>query len=260
MLTGQNGNALFLILIAVALFAALSYALTQSTRGGGNIDREEQMIAQAVSEQCSASIDYAVNKLTLILGCSTDDINYDIDSDAVDKSCHVYEPEGGGAIPCGTDSGECDLAALDVGEKCENADIVYAGELSEARLYTTAADRGIFQWSNGGVTTATSPSDGRANTDILVNIGGPGAPYAAANACHGLPGGEWYLPAENELNVLYTHREAIGGFDTSGTDPDGYYWSSTQVNSYSARDVRFSNGSPFGRFINEDRSVRCVRR
>lgn len=260
-MTCQRGSALFLILIAVALFAALSYAVTHSSRAGGNIDREEQKLDQAVSAQCNASVDYAVNKLRLIADCPESDINYDIDDTTPgDKSCHVFEPEGGGAVPCGAylDDGNCVLETLALGEKCEDADIVYAGELAGTRLYTTAADQGDFTWNNGSgdwtITGVTSTTDGKANTDTLVALSDIGAPYKAANACRGL-GSEWYLPAYEELNVLYTNRAAIGGFN------DGRYWSSWERNHYNARHQRFTDGGHnmyLGK--NENYSVRCVRR
>jgi len=265
----QSGNALFLILIAVALFAALSYAVTQSGRGNAGIEREQQMIDQAVSEQCNASVDYAVNKLKIIVGCDTSEISYELAdgtnpnaSAPADERCHVFRAAGAGAIPCGAylDDNSCDLAALALGEKCPDADIIYAGTSGGNRIYTTAADQGQFTWNNGStdytVTGATSTTDGKANTDTLVGLSDAGAPYAAANACRGL-GSEWYLPAKDELNVLYTNHIAIGGFDISGA----YYWSSSEGGSTNAWMQRFSDGYQIYFTVKADaRPVRCARR
>ena len=55
--TAEKGNVLFLILIAVALFAALSYAVTQSSRsGGGDANNETSLINSAQVTQYPASV------------------------------------------------------------------------------------------------------------------------------------------------------------------------------------------------------------
>lgn len=110
----QSGNALFLILIAVALFAALSYAVTQSGRGGGNIDRENTEIAASQITQYAELISQSVLRLRLINGCTESELNFNFDSDGdgnvnndagdsynnpnspTDLSCHVFHPNGGG--------------------------------------------------------------------------------------------------------------------------------------------------------------------
>jgi hypothetical protein len=56
----QAGNVLFLILMAVALFAALSYAVTQSTRGGGNADKEIQAVDVSILLQQGAAIESGI--------------------------------------------------------------------------------------------------------------------------------------------------------------------------------------------------------
>ena len=61
-----KGNALFLILIAVALFAALSYAVTQSGRGGSGIDREQADILAAQIMNQVAAIQAQIQRLEII--------------------------------------------------------------------------------------------------------------------------------------------------------------------------------------------------
>ena len=62
----QNGNALFLILIAVALFAALSYAVTNSGRGGSGIDKETAEIEAAQIIQEVGRFRNAIMRLEII--------------------------------------------------------------------------------------------------------------------------------------------------------------------------------------------------
>tara|TARA_B100000686_G_C16783272_1_gene973437 strand:- start:2209 stop:2925 length:717 start_codon:yes stop_codon:yes gene_type:complete len=72
---GEAGNALFLILIAVALFAALSYAVTSSGRGGSGIDREEAELKLAEVHNYISSIQTGVQRL-LLRGCRPEQLDF----------------------------------------------------------------------------------------------------------------------------------------------------------------------------------------
>jgi hypothetical protein len=81
--------------------------------------------------------------------------------------------------------------------------------------------------------------------------------YAAKLDAHGHK--DWRAPTKSELNVLYNNRAAIGGFDESGSDPAGWYWSSSQGTNGDAWAQRFSDGYQYNYFKNYDSSLRCVR-
>jgi hypothetical protein len=96
----EKGNVLFLILIAVALFAALSYAVTQSTRsGGGSGDNETALINSAQITQYPASVRTAVVRM-IIGGTDMTNLEFNAPSDYADltsPAVGVFHPQGGGA-------------------------------------------------------------------------------------------------------------------------------------------------------------------
>lgn len=118
----ERGNVLFLILIAVALFAALSYVVTQSTRSGsGSIDREAAQLAAADAASYLGEIRRAVATL-LIRGCQEGQITFEESgfrggangpyaggvemlpaganpNAPTDKRCHIFHPNGGAVAP-----------------------------------------------------------------------------------------------------------------------------------------------------------------
>lgn len=118
-LFSKRGNALFLILIAVALFAALSYAVTQSSRGGGSIDREQAELISARVSSFYGAIQHAITRMMVINGCTDIQISFEnsvyyqgtgaggglahpIDGNGnapTDNRCSVFETAGGGVSP-----------------------------------------------------------------------------------------------------------------------------------------------------------------
>ncbi len=98
----QSGNALFLILIAVALFAALSYAITQSGRGGGNISKEQAVISASQLTQYAASIHTAVQRM-IISGINPSSICYGTHLTAsyncdAPPQYRLFDANGGGVV------------------------------------------------------------------------------------------------------------------------------------------------------------------
>ena len=114
---GQQGNVLFLILIAVALFAALSYAVTQSTRsGGGDASNEKSLVSSAAMTQYPAAIKTSILRMTVSNGVDLANLNFVKPADSTNYNAlvptatatsstapelrttnAVFHPEGGGA-------------------------------------------------------------------------------------------------------------------------------------------------------------------
>jgi len=93
------------------------------------------------------------------------------------------------------------------------------------------------RWGLYGVSSATSYSDGAANTNAII---ASNPPPSAANTCalkttQGYD--DWFLPALNQLMSLYNQRLIIGGFI------QGKYWSSTYWGSNQAYYRDFTDGN-----------------
>lgn len=191
-----------------------------------------------------------------------------------------------GPLPESSDPTGCP----NIGDTCSDGSI-YAGLSPDASLpmYTTPADApGTYAWNNGNSSgyvdttmvnctdgspgTASSCQTGEANTAILIaedsdsGVGGV-QPHQAAAYCDGLSAhgySDWYLPAQDELNVLYTNKNtgALNGtFNETGSWPAGYYWSSSEDNNGNARNQRFSDGNQSSSGNKSDGlAVRCVRK
>ena len=158
----------------------------------------------------------------------------------------IGDPANGGVIAC-------------LGGGLNN---LVAGSFDSAQAFNPGIVWGGAGTAIGG--TAQSDTDGATNTTAIVTALGAGTNYAAglcqAYATTVVTGGynTWFLPANTQLNCLYTNAVAIGNFDLTS---NSYYWSSTEFAGIPTGDAWFQGfdrgnqgsgikDSPFG--------ARCV--
>ena len=121
----------------------------------------------------------------------------------------------------------------------------------------------VCQWKTTRTTTAgtTSLVDGYSNTyGPMDNAEHPAGNWTATRTINGFS--DWYLPAKDELNVLYVND----GGATNTTLPAGegfvavFYWSSTESSATNACFQNFSDGNQGNNFKTFSLRIRAVRR
>ncbi len=222
----ESGNVLFLILIAVALFAALSYAVTSSSRsGGGDANNETNLISSATVTQYPASVRTAILRMQVSGGVDTADLEFNPPS--AFGSCSnsnvrcVFHPSGGGATFVS--------APADVMDDGQPGEWTFNGDFEIINVGTTtsgsAAGNEIIAFLPGikqGVCT-------RINSELGIT----GIPDTGADVSGADPGTEGYMRIMDEtVDYATTNDITIGtGGDANVAALDGQAYGCFQNNS-----------------------------
>jgi hypothetical protein len=133
---------------------------------------------------------------------------------------------------------------IELGSEYQGGIIFYLDGTGQHGLVAAKTDQSITDpWYNGNfvTTNALSPTDGKANTELIVKAQGNTGVYAA-KICRDYKGGGysgWFLPSKDQLNILYQNRHLLDNF------ADQIYWSSTEYDIGSAWVQDFTNGDQY---------------
>jgi len=142
----------------------------------------------------------------------------------------------------------------DIGDVCSDGSI-FAGDTN---LYVTDVNQSTAsRWKNSSGTNDINPdsnSNGQSNHDNRLGILSDFPAFSLCESLNRHTNTDWYLPAKDELNILYTNKAAIGGFTAD------VYWSSTEDNINNSWFQFFGNGNQSVDPKTSFYDVRCVRR
>lgn len=177
-----------------------------------------------------------------------------------DGRSNVIEISGSAPAPTPPDPNSC--VGKSVNDECRGGIIFETDGVNGLIVSNTNVpdNSTVLEWGCSGtsISGAQSDTDGAANTAAIV--AGCNDTPIAAKACNnysvtsgGMTYDNWYLPAKNELAVLYTKRTQSNINITSG-----FYWSSTEFDEFGAWFQSFSNSNPFSNLKGVAYDVRCI--
>ena len=157
------------------------------------------------------------------------------------------------------------LKVFTIGDHYQGGIIFFVDQTGKHGLIASPNDQTTekVMWGNNGVTYALSPNDGKYNTNKILEYFHDHPKTAAKSAaylcsCLKIENySDWYLPAIEELRMMYYKRDVIGNFLL------GDYCSSTE---YAKNDVYSIHFRPSRRIDyhynkdNKDYFVRCIRK
>lgn len=221
------------IVFLILALPAVAYA--DCTGPAASAGAREWFSGESTYKFCNGTDWIAFASVGTLTSCtSTGTMDYDTTANAY-KFC-----DGADWIKIGcSPSGGSPTGCPNVGDTCSDGS-TYAGLSPDGNvaMYTASADAGSAPWNNGNssgytTTSQTSTTAGDANTTALVgldsNSGAAGTqPHQAAQLCaDSTTNGQsdWYLPALDELALLWNGGVPIAGINTA--DASGY-WSSSE--------------------------------
>jgi len=151
---------------------------------------------------------------------------------------------------------------LIIGDIADDGYMAFAQQGDQMLLAPPQSENVNRDWGSYGTTRGTtSTTDGYNNTNTLQAFGSSAHPAAHHVWNHsrtpsGFGGGGTgsYLPAEDELQLIYNNRVMLDQDHTSAT------WSSTESGSNNARGLNFGNGSLYSYGKGSSRLVIPLRR
>ncbi len=104
----ENGSVIFIILVAVMLFAALSYTVAQMIRGGDSGTQITEQKASLLADEIMGygrELRQSVQAMRISNGCQPEDISFEVAALAgyvhapvASDDCKVFDPDGGGMV------------------------------------------------------------------------------------------------------------------------------------------------------------------